>query len=308
MSGTRPAPKAKNDLRIGEIDFISLCAAGDNPGAEVVIAKAWNPGANSDSSNVNSMTTNANDSGGVDLQEVLKAALANVERLEEQNAILAKMLEDELDDEYEDDEYFDDDEDFEKDLEDDEYDEDDFDDEDLEYEEYDEDFEDEDLDDRELVAKRLDEDPIMKELFAAQQAQIRELEARAAEADSIAKAERETRLLEAFTNRAASLEPLGEDPRELGYDMRELFAKVDLDSYKRWEDRMVRWAAAIDEGALFDEVGVAGFQVDPTNSYDDVMAKVKGQASGDMTPEQLFVKQLYENPSLYSEMTNGSMR
>lgn len=322
MSGLRPAPKAKKELRIGEIDFISLCAAGDNPDAEVVLAKYWNPDAGDGQVSVNDMTTNVTNTGGsVNLDEVLKAALANVTRLEEQNALLAKMLEDSLDDEYYDDEddYYDDDEDdyyVAKSLAvDDDYDlddyEDEFDDYDDEYDDFDEfedefdDYDDEDLDDETMVAKRLYEDPILKDLFAAQQAQIAELSARAMRADEIAKAERDARISDLFKQRAESLEPLAEDPDELGYDMHELFKALPVESYKRWEERFVKWAAAIDEGGLFGEYGDPG-ALDPVDTYEAVLAKAANTADG-LTAEQAFVKSLYENPALYSQM-NGSTR
>lgn len=309
MSGLRPAPKAKKELRIGEIDFISLCAAGDNPDAEVVLAKNWNPDIGDGEVSVNDMTTNVTNTGGsVNLDEVLKAALANVERLEEQNALLAKMLEDDL---YDDDDDYDD-EDFAKSMVDeyddlDEYEDefdDDFDDEYDEYDEYDDDDEYED-DDELVVAKRLDQDPILKDLFAAQQAQIAELSARAANADRIAKAERDARISDLFKQRAESLDPLAEDADELGEDMHELFKALPVESYKRWEERFVKWAAAIDEGGLFGEYGDSG-SLDAADTYEAVLAKAAYTSDG-LTAEQAFVKSLYENPSLYSQM-NGSNR
>lgn len=145
----------------------------------------------------------------------------------------------------------------------------------------------EDAYNRDLVAKALDI--------------VTENDGRVAEAEEIAKAERDLRLTREFGEVAKSLgSNLPVDPVEFGSVLKSLAEGLDRDDYEYVVDTFEAANRLAGDSSIFDEFGKSGAY--ETDLYSQVRAEAEQLVSkGDVSHEQAISKIYEENPDLYDE-------
>lgn len=137
-------------------------------------------------------------------------------------------------------------------------------------------------------------DPAVRELLEKAQAE-------AAEAQEIAKAEREARLNREFLEKADSLPHVGGERGEVASLLKELSEKVDAESFAKVEEILRAANEQISEGELFKTAGMTGAGT-TGDAYAQIesLAKNLQESDANLSFEQAFDKVLEENPNLYT--------
>lgn len=303
-------PEAKTRLSDMEFDFISLVPAGDDPMAKVVLAKAApedkNPTPKTGTTTVSRQTSKErtgmantkpkgkttkrtsksddNDELVISKDDLDPEVVEYIEALEDAVALLSKDDDADDDDDEEVDEVEDDDEEEEED------------------------------DDAEKAAaaaasKSLKKalakaDPALREVIEKQIERAEAAEQRAAEAEKVAKAERDERVRKEFVTKAQAMPMISEKPSELA-DILKGVHDLDPKLGAKVEKLLVTANENIAKGDLFSEIGKTGGGVTLSESV-DAAAKAIQKDDPDLTYEQAVAKAYEQNPRLYDEEMKGA--
>lgn len=257
-----------------KLDFVSLVAAGDDPLAQVVIAKAAPDGGGDDSNG----SQEANMGEKIAKDDLDPEVVAYIEGLETEVDILSKQVED-LNESNEgltavnedltdtlskmtpkDDEAA-------------------------------------DAINKSLLAKA---DPAIRELIEKQQAEVRE-------AQTIAKAERDARLEREYISKAETLPMINTDKASLGGLLRRISEALSTEDAAEVEKILRAANEQIEKSNLFDTLGSGGAQTTVSASAEAKASEIR-KAHPDLTPEQALAKAYDENPALLAEAMTGEGR
>jgi len=133
--------------------------------------------------------------------------------------------------------------------------------------------------------------------------EVAKAEARAAEAEKIAKAERDLRLTREYVSKAAEYGIGGVTPNELGPVLMRAAESLP------YEDCVVLHKALTSAGEVFKELGTAGGaenSYDPFGVVDDILAA--DVSKGDVSRDAAIAKAFANNPAAYDEYQRNRTR
>lgn len=246
------------------LDFVSLVAAGDDPLAEVVIAKAAPEDLSPDDGENSNGSQEANMGEMIAKDDLDPEVVAYIEGLESEVDILSKQVED--------------------------------------LNETNEDLADtlskmapKDDEAAEEISKALlaKADPAVRELIEKQQTAL-------AEATAIAKAERDARLDREFISKAESLPMITTDKASLGGLLRRVSEALTAEDAAEVEKMLRAANEQIAKGSLFDSFGNGGGHTTVSSSAEAKASELK-KADPTLTDEQALAKAYNENPALLAE-------
>jgi hypothetical protein len=126
---------------------------------------------------------------------------------------------------------------------------------------------------------------------------VKKANARIAEAETIAKAERDLRIQREAVTKAQTLPMIAEDPNELA---ELLIALEGTPEGAKVEKLLMAANEAISKGNLFSEMGRTGAGVTSGNAVEAAASELR-KADPNLTPEQAIAKAYETNPDLYDE-------
>lgn len=133
---------------------------------------------------------------------------------------------------------------------------------------------------------------------------IQKQEQRLAEAEAIAKAERDTRLDREFISKAEQMPMLTEDPASFGPVLRRIAENLSAEDAAAVDTVLKAANAQIAAGNLFSTVGVTGATTTVAKAAEAKAAEIK-KADPTLTDEQALAKAYETDPGLLAEaMTN----
>jgi hypothetical protein len=137
----------------------------------------------------------------------------------------------------------------------------------------------------------------IEKMEADNRAAVEKANKRIAEAEKIAKAERDLRIQREAVTKAQALPMIAEDPNELA----ELLIALDGTPEGAKVEKMLKAAnEAIAKGDLFSEMGRTGAGVTSGTAVEAAAAEIR-KADPNLTPEQAIAKAYEANPDLYDE-------
>lgn len=148
-----------------------------------------------------------------------------------------------------------------------------------------------------------DESDILKSADPEVVELLKAAEARAAEAEEVAKAERSARLRREAVEKAGSYD-VGVPTEELGEFLHNVGEVLDSDTMEKLHDILKSATETAETVALFKELGGGGESL--TGAEERLDSIAKGLQSDGMTYEQAYERALTENPDLYAETLGGN--
>ena len=127
---------------------------------------------------------------------------------------------------------------------------------------------------------------------------VAEAEERAAEAETIAKAERDNRLGREYIEKARSYTNLPVTPEEFGPVLKRMYESLTEDDVQLIEKALGEKNS--DLGRYFSEVGKQGGYAEPVAKFDGAVQEIQ-KNNPEISYEQAFEKAIEANPSLYDE-------
>lgn len=157
----------------------------------------------------------------------------------------------------------------------------------------------------EVVTEDTEED-VLKNADPSVLEYIRKAEARAAEAENIAKAEREMRLKREYLEKSNSLPYVGEERSDLAELLRAIADQVDGNTVTKLEQVLKAANEQIAQSELFKEAGMAGAGTtgDAYRQLESIAAHIAKENG--ITAEAAFTKALEQRPDLYERYLTES--
>jgi hypothetical protein len=151
----------------------------------------------------------------------------------------------------------------------------------------------------EELAKNLENEEQRELIFKALDL-VAEAEDRAAQAEEIAKAERDHRLVREYVEKARSYTNLPVTPEEFGPVLKSMYEALEEDQVALIEKALGQ--TNNDLGRYFSEVGKSATTTEPVAALDAKVEEIR-KSDTSLSREQAFAKMLEEDPSLYDQYT-----